>query len=764
MTLEELADKSGVSVRAISDFERGRTRRPYPRTVRLLAAALELPWPDHDEQIAPARPDHHSDASRPTTAALTLPAQLPKRLRNFSGRAAELALLAEWLDEGGGSAEVIVAISGTAGVGKTALAVEWAHRVADRFPDGQLYIDLAGFGPVDTPVTPVQAIRRFLDGLSVTPAQVPAEPSAQAALYRRLLAGRRLLVVLDNARDAVQVRPLLSGSPGCLVLVTSRNELTGLAAADDAHLLALDVMTDQDARDLLGRRLGLGRVTREDAVATTELIGLCARLPLALSIAAARAAVRPSPGIAAVAATLRDSGTRLDGLATGDAATDVRTVFSWSCDQLSAPAARMFFLLALHPGPDATTEAAASLTGSTAGSARRALAELRNAHLLTEHAPGRFTCHDLLRAYAAEQALDSYSEADRGAALHRLLDHYLHTAYSAWLLVNANANFFALDPPQPHVQPERIDDHEQALTWLTTERQVLVGAVRLAAAEGFSTHAWQLPRTVAMFFSWHGYWHELATTEQHALAALGQTGDLASQVPPHRLLALARRRLGDIAGANAHLHEALQVARELGSNVLQARVHTDLADAFEDEGRSEIAIGHAEQALALYRAAGDPAGERAALNNLGWCHARRGSYHDALEICGQALAMAAGPDSERTRAATLHSIGYAHHQLGQQAQAIACFQEAIRVGGQLGDQHHRATFLIHLGDAHQAAGDDGAARAAWRQALQVLDDLNDPAADQVRARLGHRPRREFDDGQAAKSSTADDRSSPLSGR
>jgi tetratricopeptide (TPR) repeat protein len=613
--------------------------------------------------------------------------------------------------------------------------VYWAHQVADRFPDGQLYADLGGFGPHDALVTPVQAIRRFLDGLGVAPAELPADPEGQAGLYRRLLASRRLLVVLDNARDAAQVRPLLPGSPGCLVLVTSRNELTGLAAADGAHLLALDVMTDQDARELLARRLGRGRLTCENVAAAAELIALCARLPLALSIAAARAAVRPSPGLAAVVASLRDSRTRLDGLATGDAATDVRTVFSWSCEQLSEPAARMFFLLALHPGPDITAEAAASLAGCSRGAARQALAELIRAHLLSGPALGRFACHDLLRAYAAEQVLSYCGDAARRSAEHRLLDHYLHTACAASRLLQPDAEPFTLDPVQAHVQPEELDDSEHAVSWLRTERQVLVGAVRLATARGFGSHAWQLPRAVAMFFNWHGYWHELATTEQHALAVWRHRGDLAAQIPPHRLLALARLRLGDGAGADAHLSEALELAEQLDSNLLRAHVHGDLAAVFDDQGLSQLAITHSERSLHLYRAADNRRGEIKALNNLGWIHARQGRFHDALANCGQALALLAGPADWRARAGTLDSLGYAYHHLGQHGRAIACYQEAIELQGRQGNQHHRATYLIHLGDAHEAAGDAEAASDAWRQAIGILDDLHDPAASELRTRL-----------------------------
>jgi tetratricopeptide (TPR) repeat protein/transcriptional regulator with XRE-family HTH domain len=741
MTLEELAEKSGVSARAISDLERGRTRSAYPRTLRLLADALGLSWSADGELVPPdGAADQHDlpDVPAPADDATPLtPGQLPAGPRHFTGRTAELAKLTEWLNEGDDSASspAISAVCGTAGVGKTALATHWAHRVAGQFPDGQLHVNLGGFGPSGEFVTPARAIRRFLDGLGVAPERVPADLEAQAALYRSLLARKRMLIVLDNARDAAQVRPLLPGGSGCVVLVTSRIELTGLAAADGAHLLTLDVLNEEDARELLGSRLGEARITDAGDTATAELATLCARLPLALSIAAARAAARPGLGLAALVAELRDAKTRLDGLATGDSATDVRTVFSWSWRQLSKPAARMFLLLGAHPGPDVAAPAAASLAGLSPGRARQALAELTRAHLLTEQAPGRYTCHDLLRVYAAEQALSYYSDAARRTALHRLLDHYVHTAYRASQLFDPEGSPFQLDPPMPQVRPEPLDDRQQALRWYQAERHALVGAINLAAAQGFSTHSWQLPRSAATFFRWHGHWEELAASEQHALMALCQLGDRAAQIPPHRLLALAKRRLGDASGANAHLIEALELAQQLGDCVRQARVHTDLAEVLDLEGRSHEAIAHDEESLRLCQAAGYRLGEAMALNNLGWHHARGGSYQEALTYCQQALGLLRELGDRRGAPGTLHSLGYAHHHLGQHREAIAYYQQAIRHHGQGGSQHERATFLSHLGDAQEAAGDVEAAQLAWQQALVILDDLHDPAADQLRSRL-----------------------------
>ena len=672
---------------------------------------------------------------------VVVPRQLPgAAAAHFAGRAAELAVLDGLLDQaaGAGGTVVISAIAGTAGIGKTVLAVHWAHRVAGRFPDGQLHVNLLGFGPAGAPVTPAEAIRCFLDGLQVPPERIPAGLDAQAGLYRSLLAGRRMLIVLDNARDPEQVRPLLPGGPGCLVLVTSRNQLTGLAAADGAHLITLDVMTEPEARELLARRLDPGRVAGQ-AAAVTELAGLCARLPLALSIAAARAAARPGLPLAALAAELRDTRTRLDALDTGDAVTDVRTVFSWSCQQLTWPAARMFRLLGVHPGPDITAPAAASLAGVPVPQARQALAELARAHLTTEHAPGRYACHDLLRAYAAEQAASRDSDTSRRAATRRVLDHYLHTACAAARLLAPYRDQITVALPQPGVRPEELAGRQQALDWFQAERQVLLAAISQAADGGFGAHAWQLPWAAAAFFSWRGYWPELAATQQIALAAARQLGDQAGQAHAHRNLGQAQTRLGAYADASSHLSAALELFRQLGNGTAQARAHFDLGHVAELQGRIHDAFSHLEQSLQLYREAGHRSGEANVLNAVGWCYARLGGSQEALDYCELAVALHRELGDRHGEAVALDSLGYAHHHLGHYAEAIAYCQQAVVANGEAGDLCGRAEILAHLGDAHQAAGDSVAARSAWRQAMAILDDLHHPDAGRMRSRLGRHP-------------------------
>ena len=353
-------------------------------------------------------PVAHSAATAPV--AVIRPAQLPPAVPRFAGRRAELAMLAamlpptqDGLGAAGTTAVAISAVSGTAGVGKTALAVHWAHQVAGRFPDGQLYVDLRGFDPGGSVADPGEVICRFLQALGVPAQRLPSDLDTQIGLYRSLLAGKRILVVLDNARDAAQVRPLLPGAAGCLVVVTSRDRLTPLVAAEGAHPLTVDLLTTREAHDLLVHRLGTGRVMAEPA-AVQQIIARCARLPLALAVAAARAATHPDLPLTRLAAELGDASGGLDALQGGDPGSDIRAVFSWSLHALSAGAARLFRLLGVHPGPDLTAPTAASLAGVGGHEVRPLLAELIRAQLLDEHIPGRYACHDLLRAYAREQA------------------------------------------------------------------------------------------------------------------------------------------------------------------------------------------------------------------------------------------------------------------------------------------------------------------------------------------------------------------------
>jgi tetratricopeptide (TPR) repeat protein len=595
-------------------------------------------------------------------------------------------------------------------------------------------VNLRGFDPSGTPVTPGEAIRAFLDALGVPPERIPPDPEAQVGLYRSLLSDKRMLIVLDNARDEQQVRPLLPASPASLVLVTSRSQLSGLAAADGAHLISLDVLSHAEAVQMLTARLGHSRTAAEpDAV--DRIAGLCACLPLALAVAAARTAARPGFPLAGLAEELADSAGRLDALDAGDPAASVRAVFSWSTRQLSAEAARVFRLLGLHPGPDISVPATASLAAVEESVARSLLRGLARAHLIAEHVPGRYAVHDLLRAYAADQAGGRDSQDDRDAAIGRVLDHYLHTAAPAALLLIPYKEPVVLAAPRPGVIPEQPADYPQAMAWFETEHQALLAVVTLAHNSGFDSHAWQLPWATAAFLQIRGHWQECATTQRTALAAATRLGDTAAQALASRLLALACINLGDHDQARRHYASSLTLFQRLGNRLGEAKVQHNLGIIAGRQGRYTDALGHAEQALRLYQALGDKASEAQALNDVGWYHGVLGDFQQARAFCQRSLALCAETGNRWAEGYAWDSLGYAEHHLGNLAEAAACYQRALSLKREAGDHWSEADSLVHLGDTRRAAGDLAQARQAWQQALTILQDIQHPDARQVRAKL-----------------------------
>ncbi len=665
-----------------------------------------------------------------------VPRELPGAIGDFTGRARELRALTEMLDSTGKDSAgtmVISAIGGTAGIGKSALAVQWAHQVADRFPDGQLYVNLRGFHPSGKPMPSARAVRGFLDVLGIPAERIPATPEAQSGLYRSLLSQRRMLVVLDNARDEEQVRPLLPGSPGCPVLVTSRSQLSGLVAAEGARTLALDLLTEAEARELLARRLGAARLDAEPEAAA-ELIALCAGLPLALAITAARADI-PGLRLGVLTEELKDAQLRLDALETGDPAVSARAVFSWSVDSLPASQIRMFRLLGLHPGPDVTIPAAASLAGIPSVQAHRELRNLAGACLISEHVPGRYAMHDLLRAYAAEQADAFESEAGRRAATLRMLDHYLYTARAADRQLRPGRDPIALDPLQPGTVPEEVADGSRASAWFQAEQHVMPAVAQFAHAAGFSGHAWKIPWTLTVFLDCRGDWPLMVTMQERALVAASGADDKSGQAMVHRDLARALLRLGRIEDGYDHLEQALSLYQQTGDLTGQGRTHLALALALDAEDRYDLAFSHNEQALRLLSRTGDQAGHGNALSSIGWSHAQRGEYAKALACCHQAIRLQLSSDNQYGGAHTLDSLGYVHRRLRQHARAIDCYEQSVSLFGQLGDRYYQASALTNLGDTLHDAGDQHGARDAWQRALDIFDGLHHPRTDRVRAKL-----------------------------
>ncbi|MEU5629675.1 MULTISPECIES: AfsR/SARP family transcriptional regulator [Streptomyces] len=670
------------------------------------------------------------------TAGAVRPSQLPADLVTFAGRQAELDCATSLLlNLGHQQSAPLGLVSGMAGAGKTALVVHWAHQIAHRFPDGCLYVNLRGHDPSGSRMDPREALERFLVALGVAPQAVPEGLEAQAALYRGVLADRRVLIVLDNAGDTEQVEPLLPAAPGCFVVVTSRSRLSGLVARYGAHPLTLDVLSAGESLELLARRLGKVRVDDEPEAAR-DIIELCARLPLALSIVAARAALYPGFRLADIAAELCKDHGSLDAFSvSGDFGTDMRAVFSWSYRALSPQAAGLIRRLALHPGPDITRPAAAALAGVPPRRVRALLSELTGASLLIERAPGRFVIHDLLRAYATERMGAEDSESVRWAALLRLHSHFLLTAHHAATVLDPFREPMQLPPSPAAAGPLRFGDRAQATAWLRTERYVLREIVGNAAAHGFHTHAWLTAATLHVYFNRLGYWHDLLEIESTALRSARAAGSVTGQAYALCGLGGAHARLNHPEQALRHLDEALELFRSAGHAMGEALAHRGLAYLSNRTNRPQAALDHYAQAIELYRSEGNVSGEAGVLNRIAWTYILIGEHEKALERCEEAIRHCREFGDTYGEAAAQDTFGYALYHLARYPGAIERFQRSRRLFHEIGDRHLESDVLRHLGDAHLATGDRKAARAALTAALALLEESGHAEADTVRHQL-----------------------------
>jgi DNA-binding SARP family transcriptional activator/tetratricopeptide (TPR) repeat protein len=674
---------------------------------------------------------------------LVPPAQLPADLPTFAGRESELSQVAEMLSPGSESPIVaICAIDGMAGIGKTTFATHWAHRVAKHFADGQLYLNLRGFDSSDSAMAPADALRALLYSLGVPAGHIPDDLDARAGLYRSALAGKRVLIVLDNARDAAQVRPLLPGSAGCLVIATSRNPLTGLAMTEGARLLTLNLPSPLTARETLERRLGAGRVAAEPEAAE-EIIALCGRLPLALAIVSARAAAHPGFTLASIAADLRRTRGRLDAFGAAGVAADARTVFSWSYHHLSPPACRLFRLLSLQPAADITAAASASLLGAAPAQASRLLAELTSTSLITEHQPGRYSFHELTRAYAAELSESTDTSAERREALARLLDHYLHSSYAAQVELKPHREPIAPGPAGPGVTPEQFPDYESAMSWFTAERHVLNASVSLAAGSDFGFPAWQLALTIQQFYQWRGFFHDWKHTMEIALRAAERDADLPGQGHVLRSLAGASFYLNRLDETVQYLERAQASYTALGYTTEHAYLHSSFGEVFASQGKLQLAIEHNHQALDLYRQAGYRRGEARAIADIGGAHSALGNYAEAVSYLERGIALAQEVGKPHQEGKVRNDLGIVLSKLGQQDRAVEQFKQALVLIRGVGDRPMEAETLLALGDALAVQGLQDAARDAWQQASLIFSAFLLPQNDRMQSRL-------LTDGPAAK--------------
>ncbi|WP_230416279.1 AfsR/SARP family transcriptional regulator [Micromonospora tarapacensis] len=701
------------------------------------AAAVVAPGVPPPTFVAPAGPP---------------PRQLPAAPLAFTGRVEQLAELDAMLAErgaggrspgtresgdGAGSAgptrTSVAVVSGAPGVGKSTLVLHWAHRAADRFPDGHLYVNLRGFDPAGSVLEPAEVVRGFLAALGVAPQRVPIGLAAQTALYRSLIADRRMLVLLDNARDPEQVRPLLPGAPGCVTVVTSRGQLGGLVAIEGARPLTLDLFTDAESRWFLARRLGQARIRAEPA-ATAEIIARCARLPLALAIASARVVVNRAITLADLATELAGAGASLDPFDGGDPAADVRAVFSWSYRALAPAAAELFRLIGLHPGPELEVAAVASLAGGPMPAVRRLLAVLTRANLIAEQASGRYVLHDLLRAYAAEQAETEEPAATRRAATRRLLDYCLHTAYAADRLLYPHRDPILLADPEPGVILTPLADGAAAMRWLVTEHRMLLAAVNLAVRDGSDRHAWELAWSLTSYVNLRALWHDQVAVQGAALPSAVRLADRVAQAHLHRNLGRALTQLDRPDEAQRHLAQALELFVAVGDRANQAQTHVNLARLLQQQGRDREALGYDLRSLELYRLAGHLAGQARAMNNIAWTRIRLGEHDQARELCRQTLRINEEIGNRHGAATNWRTAGCAEAAAGAHHEAVVCHERALRLFREIGDRGGEAETLVGLGDARYAGGQVEAARESWADALVLLEETGHPDTAAVRAR------------------------------
>jgi DNA-binding SARP family transcriptional activator/tetratricopeptide (TPR) repeat protein len=666
-----------------------------------------------------------------------VPRQLPAAPRLFTGRTNELVALTESLNAQAptGATVLIYAIGGVGGIGKTWLTLHWAHQNLDRFPDGALHVDLRGFGPAAEPVPPATALRGFLSALGIGPDSVPQDLAAQVGLYRSMIAGKRMLIVLDNAADTTQVTPLLPGDPACTVLVTSRRRLAGLVTAHGARMLELDVLTGSEARDLLARHLGENRLAAEPH-AVTDLLSYCAGLPLAISIVAAQAASRPDFPLSALADELRDRAFRLDALDTGDTGMSLRAVLSWSYRALPAEAASVFGLLGLAPGPDISLPAVAALAGLPVPQARVLLRELGNAHLVQQHAPSRYLMHDLVRLYAADQARDDQPAAPRATALRRLTDFYLHTAIVGDQLLYPHRDPVPVEDRAEDCHPLPLADEAAVMTWFAAEHSNLLAVQQSTAEQGWHAPVWQLAWALDTFHRRQGRIDDPLMMWRAGLAAARQLGDPAAQITAHRRLGNAYSRKGLLTEAVDQLGQALSLAERTGDLLAQAHSHYFVAITWSRLADGPRALEHATRALRLFRTLDMPVWEANALNQMGWHEAQLGRHSQARTHCQAALALFRRFRDRDGEANALDSLGYIAQRSGQHTLALDYFQQALAILCDLGDAYEEASTLDRLAQAQHALGQREQARATWEKAFGIYHAQHrDDEASWVRQQL-----------------------------
>ncbi|MFF5075609.1 BTAD domain-containing putative transcriptional regulator [Actinoplanes sp. NPDC000266] len=676
--------------------------------------------PPVEENAPPPTP-----APAPSRAPLMRPAQLPPDQPMFVGRTHELEVLHDLFLEMRDSrrtSPMVVAVDGMGGVGKSTIVTHFAHQIAGEFSDGQLYLDLRGNEGEDGGVPTSEALRSLLYALGLRAADVPDTFDALVGAYRSLTAGKRILVMLDDVRDAAQVRPLLPNSVDSLVLITSRRPLVGLAASDGARLYRAYVPELPDAREILATRLSTLRSRPEaDAAVLDEIIELCGRLPLALAILAARLCVRPTLSLTTVAAELRDGVRRLEAFPEGRGVTDPRTAFSWSYRQLSPGAARLFRLLSVGLTPGITLEACVSLSGHDPQRTRAELDELREAALVTEGEGGCFTSHVLVRAYAEELFKETDPVAEQRAAVTRLLQYYLHSSFNAQVVLEPNRPPIAPAPAAPGVRPERPGSYDEGIDWFARHRAVLQEAVRVAADLGYGIVPWQLALTMQQYFEWFGYFQDWEDVMRFALRAAREQDDVIGEAHVLRSLAGARWFFDANEEALALLSAALEVYVSHGMLLEQALTYINFYSVHAALGDEQRALESAETAVKLCREAGNDKSEALSLGYVGKALTRLGRYGEAATVLREALDLNLHGGRRHVEAMIRVAVAANLVKLGRTGDAVDELKRAVEAARSVGQGPYHFEAFRSLSELLLTMGDRYGAREACRQASEVLE-------------------------------------------
>ncbi|WP_035737948.1 AfsR/SARP family transcriptional regulator [Glycomyces arizonensis] len=669
-------------------------------------------------------PDAASAESAEPARAAPVPAMLPRTTPRFTGRETEIRALDRFLMDAGAEAG-LAAVTGMGGVGKTALAVRWAHRVAHRFPDGQLYFNLRGFDPAAPRAAPEDVLGEALAALGVR--EVPSGLDERAGLYRTILAQRRVLIVLDNARDAAHVRPLLATASGSFTIVTSRDRLVGLDANEGAEVVHLGVLSEAESEALLARRIGPERAGADGAAVAT-IAAACGRLPLALTLVGSWAAADPRLPLRALADRL--AGGVLGALVSTDVASDPRAVFDSSYQLLDERDALAFCLFGLHPGPEMSPAAAASLMGAAPAEARAALAELADGNLVDRLGGERYAMHGLLRDYAAECFADEVLDAERGAAALRMIEHYLYAAHRADRFPAAGGHRLDLGPPAPGVHIEPIDGAAAAEAWFDAERPVLRGLLRVEAGFRTDRRVWQLGWILAERLTDRYRGRELLEVQGAALAAAERRGDALERAVSLGYLAIALLELGESGAARERVEQAGAFAERDGGPWARGFAAYARARWAGGAGRDREAVEHARVARRGFRDAADRFWEHRAVHLAGWHSAALGEL-DAARGCFEELRTSAGEG-----AAAHAGSGLVAHLERRYDAALGHYREALEGFGASGAARWATRVRELVGDTHQAMGDTGAAREAWTLAERRSAEAGAGAeAERLRAKL-----------------------------